>query len=167
MGIIATMARVSSPIFVGRGAELERLSDALALATDQRPATSLVGGDAGIGKTRLVSELVDELRHEDVCILQGHCTAAGSRDVPLGPFLDAVRDLRRCLGASHFDRLAGGRLADLRHLLPELGDPADGGSVTLSPARVQWSTAGLLRDAASTRPVLLVLEDVHWADRSS
>jgi hypothetical protein len=43
------MARVSSPIFVGRGAELERLADALALAADRRPATRLVGGDAGIG----------------------------------------------------------------------------------------------------------------------
>ena len=50
---------------------------------------------------------------------------------------------------------------------PSSGTRRTAESVSLSPARVQWSTAGLLRDAASTRPVLLVLEDVHWADRSS
>ena len=152
---------------VGREVPLAALRRLATSAASGEPGAALVIGEAGIGKTRLVTELVDELRHDDVCVLQGHCTAAGSRDVPLGPFLDALRDLRRGLGEPLFDRVAGGRLADLRQLLPELADPASGRAVTLSPAQVQWSTAGLLRDAASERPVLLVLEDVHWSDQSS
>ncbi len=63
--------------------------------------------------------------------------------------------------------MAGGRLPDVRRLLPELeAQPAEGPG-TLSPAQVQAATAGLLRDAARQQPLLLVLEDVHWSDESS
>jgi DNA-binding CsgD family transcriptional regulator/tetratricopeptide (TPR) repeat protein len=82
--------------------------------------------------------------------------------------LDAVRDLRRVLGAARFEQVAAGRLADLRRLLPELDGPRSAGApAALSAAQVQEATAGLLRDAAADQPLLLVLEDVHWSDQSS
>ena len=152
---------------VGREVQLTALQRLTTAAASGEPGAALVLGEAGIGKTRLVNELVDQLGRGDVCVLQGHCTAAGSRDVPLGPFLDAVRDLRRALGVGRFDRVAGGRLPDVRRLLPELEEQPVGGPVTLTPAQVQGATAGLLRDAALEQPLLLVLEDVHWSDESS
>ena len=154
---------------VGREVQLAALRRLATSAAGGEPGAALVLGEAGIGKTRLVTELVDELRHEDVCVLQGHCTAAGSRDVPLGPLLDAVRDLRRVPGRARFEQVAGGRLADVRRLLPELGGPPADGEIRdrSAPRTGAGATAGLLREAASTQPLLLVLEDVHWADQSS
>ena len=153
---------------VGREVQLATLRRLTTAAAGGEPGAAIVLGEAGIGKTRLVSELADELRHGEVCVLHGHCTAAGGRDVPLGPLLDAVRDLRRALGAERFEQVAAGRLADVRRLLPELsGPPPAGPPVVLSPAQVQEATAGLLREAAAGQPLLLVLEDVHWADQSS
>ena len=152
---------------VGREVPLAALRRVTVSAIGGEPGAALVLGEAGIGKTRLVNELVDRLDRGDVCVLRGHCTAAGSRDVPLGPFLDVIRDLRRALGSGRFDAVAGGRLPDIRRLLPELEEQPVGGTVTLSPAHIQGATAGLLREAALERPLLVVLEDLHWSDESS
>jgi DNA-binding CsgD family transcriptional regulator len=152
---------------VGREGQLALLRRLATTAARGEPGAAMVLGEAGIGKTRLLNELVDHLGRDDVCVLRGHCTAAGSRDVPLGPFRDAVRDLRRALGESRFDQVAGGRLTDVHRLLPELDSQPAEGPGKLSPAQVQAATAGLLRDAARQQPLLLVLEDVHWSDESS
>ena len=174
MGIIAPMARVSSPIFVGRSAELERLSDALALATNQRPATRLVGGDAGIGKTRLVNEFVAGARSSGAHVLIGDCLQLGETGLPYAPFVGALRPLLRSLKGDQIDELLGPGRAELSHLLPDLGSPAatkgrrdpspDAGA---AQARLFEIVFGLLRRLSDEAPVALVLEDLHWADSST
>ena len=174
MGIIAPMARVSSPIFVGRGAELERLSDALELATNQRPATRLVGGDAGIGKTRLVNEFVAGARSSGAHVLIGDCLQLGETGLPYAPFVGALRPLLRSLKGDQLDELLGPGRAELSHLLPDLGSPAAAkGRRDPSPdagvaqARLFEIVFGLLRRLSDEAPVALILEDLHWADSST
>lgn len=174
MGIIAPMARVSSPIFVGRGVELERLSDALDLAADQRPATRLVGGDAGIGKTRLVSKFVARARSSGAHILIGDCLQLGETGLPYAPFVGALRPVLRSLPPDRLDELIGPGRAELSHLLPDLGSqPASSGRHDRSPgsgaaqARLFEIVFGLLRRLSEEAPVALILEDLHWADSST
>ena len=168
------MARVSSPIFVGRGAELERLADALNLATNQRPATRLVGGDAGIGKTRLVNEFVAGARSSGAHVLIGDCLQLGETGLPYAPFVGALRPLLRSLKGDQLDELLGPGRAELSHLLPDLGSPAatkgrrdpspDAGA---AQARLFEIVFGLLRRLSDKAPVALILEDLHWADSST
>ena len=174
MGIIAPMARVSSPIFVGRGAELERLSDALELATKQRPATRLVGGDAGIGKTRLVNEFVAGARASGAHVLIGDCLQLGETGLPYARFVGALRPLLQSLPRVRLDELIGPGRAELSHLLPDLGSPpATSGRRDRSPgagaaqARLFEIVFGLLRRLSDEAPVALILEDLHWADSST
>ena len=168
------MARVSSPIFVGRSAELERLSDALELATNRRPATRLVGGDAGIGKTRLVGEFVAGARSAGAHILIGDCLQLGETGLPYAPFVGALRPLLQSLPPDRLDELIGPGRAELSHLLPDLGAPAaPAGRRDRSPgagaaqARLFEIVFGLLRRLSDEAPVALILEDLHWADSST
>lgn len=174
MGIIAPMARVSSPIFVGRGAELERLSDALALASDHRPATRLIGGDAGIGKTRLVGEFVAGARSTGAHVLIGDCLQLGDTGLPNAPFVGALRPLLRSLPREQLLELIGPGRAELSHLLPDLAapaapagrrDPSPGGGA--AQARLFEIVFGLLLRLSDEAPVALILEDLHWADSST
>ena len=174
MAIIASMARVSSPIFVGRGAELKRLSEALELATNHRPATRLVGGDAGIGKTRLVSEFVAGARASGAHVMIGDCLQLGETGLPYAPFVGALRPLIRSLPHERLDELIGPGASELSHLLPDLGSPpAPAGrrdrnpSAGVAQARMFEIVFGLLRRLADDQPVVLILEDLHWADSST
>ena len=174
MAIIASMARVSSPIFVGRGVELKRLADALELATDHRPATRLIGGDAGIGKTRLVGEFMAGARASGAHVLIGDCLQLGETGLPYAPFVGALRPLVRSLPRERLDELIGPGALELSHLLPDLGSPpAPAGrrdrnpSAGVAQARMFEIVFGLLRRLADEEPVALVLEDLHWADSST
>jgi ATP/maltotriose-dependent transcriptional regulator MalT len=176
MAIIAAMARVSSPIFVGRGPELERLCDALELATNHRPATRLVGGDAGIGKTRLVGEFVAGARASGAHVLIGDCLQLGETGLPYAPFVGALRPLIRSLPRERLDELIGPGGGELSHLLPDLGSPPaasgrrdgnPGGGPGAAQARLFEVVFGLLRRLSDDQPVALILEDLHWADSST
>ena len=174
MGIIVRMARVSSPIFVGRGAELERLCDALALATEHRPATRLVGGDAGIGKTRLIGEFMVQARSSGAHVLVGDCLQAGESGLPYAPFVGALRPLVRSLPRERLDELIGPGRAELSHLLPDLDSSAartgrrDGRpGAGPTQARVFEVVFSVLRRLSDEAPVVLILEDLHWADSST
>jgi DNA-binding CsgD family transcriptional regulator/tetratricopeptide (TPR) repeat protein len=174
MGIIAAMARVSSPVFVGRTTELDRLSQALERASDGRPSTRLVAGEAGIGKTRLVAEFVEQARARDAQVLIGDCLQLGETGLPYAPFVGALRQLLRSLPSDRLDELIGAGRAELAHLLPDLGPAApfpeaSGGTTnaTAAQARLFEVVLGVLRRLADERTVVLVLEDLHWADSST
>jgi DNA-binding CsgD family transcriptional regulator len=173
MAIIEPMPSVSSPVFVGREAELAWLDHAFELAATHGPATRLIGGEAGIGKTRLVTEFVERLRARDAEILSGDCLQLGDTGLPYAPFVAALRPLLRSLPRERLDALIGPGRDALAHLLPDLGGrdapsaPDASFASTARQARLFEVVFGVLRRLADQRPVVLVLEDLHWADSST
>ncbi len=163
--VVAT--RVCSSTFVGRSAELAELEAALADAADGQPWMAFVAGDSGVGKTRLLSELAQRARASGARVLSGDCVELGEGELPYAPLVGALRALAR----SHdpvLDELPAAVRAELSTLLPELGDggaaqPADGASQGRLFEALLWLLDRLGQDA----PVLLAVEDLHWADRAS
>ena len=173
MGMIADMARVSSPTFVGRRAQLQGLHAALAVASRRMPTVCLVAGDAGIGKSRLMAEFTEQARSAGAHVLSGDCLQLGDTGLPYAPFVGALRPLLRSLPRERLDELIGAGRADLSHLLPDLGyDPipsrsAGPTSQAADQARLFEVVLGLLRRLSEDAPVVLVLEDLHWSDPST
>ncbi|MEV6105062.1 AAA family ATPase [Streptomyces sp. NPDC051940] len=154
-----------SPLFAGRVAELEVIRAAFARAGAGEPGVVLVAGDAGAGKSRLVREFAARARSGGAVVAVGACLDQGAEALPFAPFAGALRALRGAMG-SRAGEAAGGADGALARLLPELGNPADGD--TPEPGdrtRLFEAAVRLLARAAADRDVVLVLEDLHWADR--
>ncbi|WP_302893399.1 helix-turn-helix transcriptional regulator [Actinomadura luzonensis] len=141
-------------LLVGRAAELSRLVRVLRSATEGTAGVALVGGDAGIGKTRLISELVEQARERGFHVLVGQCAELGDA-LPYLPLADALR------GAEPRVREAAAAHPLLGQLLPGTESAPSTG---LTQQRLFGSLLGLLADV---QPVLFVIEDLHWADRST
>src|SRR5579863_8190192 len=146
---------------VGRDTELARLRGLLDDAAAGRAVTVLVGGDAGVGKSRLVAEVITVAGNSGFTVLGGQCAEIGD-SVPYLPFADAFRTAPPDVARVVKDRPV------LARLLPDGGAPADETDVS-SMARQQMFGAvlGAMTELAAAQPVLLVLEDLHWADTST
>jgi DNA-binding NarL/FixJ family response regulator len=153
---------------VGRDGELRRLLGLLDDAAAGRPAHALVSGDAGVGKTRLVAELATRAADRGFMVLSGRCAELGD-SVPYLPLADALRDGTTGPAAAGplLDALASRPV--LGRLLPDRGtSPGDGGDLAgLAQQQLFGAVLGMLAELAAARPVLLILEDLHWADRST
>jgi predicted ATPase len=159
---------VVSPVIVGRADQLSALEAALAQARHGRPVAVLVGGEAGIGKSRLVSEFAERARRDGGRVLTGGCLELGADGLPFAPFSSVLRELVRDLGADGVAALLpGGSARELARLLPEFGEPS--GSVDADTARVRLfeQLLILVERLAERGPLVLVVEDAHWADRST
>ncbi|MGH3243377.1 MAG: helix-turn-helix transcriptional regulator [Spirillospora sp.] len=154
-------------VFVGRDAELAALCEAYARARGGSPATVLLGGEAGVGKTRLIAEFAAPLTGE-AWLLLGDCPQVGEKGLAFAPFTAMLRHLRRKIGADDFLRLLPrGEPGELGSLLPLLGRPAGDGDPALRLARLFEEILTLFENLAEDRPLVIVAEDVHWSDRSS
>ncbi|MBO2460563.1 ATP-binding protein [Actinomadura violacea] len=153
-------------VLVARTAELAALSDAYARACEAGPVTVLVGGEAGIGKSRLVAEFAARLPSR-TRVVRGDCLEAAG-GFAYAPFIAAMRALVRDLGAERAAALlpGGGRLG-LAHWLPVLGAAPDDPDPVYGRARLFEDVLTLVEGAARERPLAVVLEDLHWADPSS
>ncbi|MGN3959794.1 AAA family ATPase [Streptomyces sp. WAC8370] len=167
--------RSVSPVFVGRTGELDTLNDALAraaggAAAGGEPQALLLGGEAGVGKTRLVEEFAAAAHRRGAVVALGGCVEIGADGLPFAPFSTALRALRRHL-PEELAAAAAGQEEELARLLPELaeGAPVTGGGRhdEESMARLFELTARLLERVAARHTVVLVLEDLHWADAST
>jgi DNA-binding NarL/FixJ family response regulator len=162
------MRRVSSPTFVGRAAQLATFDQALARAAQGEPAALLVAGESGVGKSRLVAEFGARARAAGASVLTGDCVELGEGELPYAPIVGALRDLQRELGAETLGELAGAGRAELGRLLPEAangsGAAADEG---FAQARLFETLLALFGRLGEEQPLVLVIEDLHWADRST
>jgi DNA-binding SARP family transcriptional activator len=153
--------------FVGRAAELEALDAAFREAEAGRGSTILLGGAAGIGKTRLIRELSGTAEGRGATLLEGRCIQLIGSGLPYLPVVDALRPL---CGAPQLTEL----VPDLREL-PRLvaglvdGAPPPSEEETRAASRVRlFSEVLAVVDRLSTDDVVvLVLEDLHWADEST
>lgn len=155
-----------SPEFVGRGPELAALAEMLSDADGGRPQAILVGGEAGVGKTRLVEEFIVRARAAGAMVAVGFCVEAGADALPFAPFSMVLRSLQR----QHPEALAAaahGQEDELARILPELGRPAERAYGEDGTARLFELTARLLERVAAERTVVLVVEDLHRADAST
>src|SRR5918999_1146505 len=159
-------ARVASSRLIGRSAELAELEAALADAADWRPSLAFVAGDSGVGKTRLLAELERRARDAGTLVLAGDSVAlGGDSELPYLPLVAALRPLARAGDPA--------LTAPLREALSPLLPAAAAGPDTLPAAgegpqaRMFEGVLSLLDALGQERPVLLVIEDLHWADRST
>lgn len=168
-GMLADVeSRVLSPLLIGRSAQLSALETALAAAARGRPSAVVVGGEAGVGKTRLVTEFAQRSRGTGARVLIGGCVELGADGLPFAPFAAALRDLVRQIGvAAVAELLPGGATRELARLLPEFGEPAGPDGAGEARARLFEQLLTLLERLAEAGPVVLIVEDMHWADQSS
>ncbi|MGW2049185.1 helix-turn-helix transcriptional regulator [Streptomyces sp. NPDC001858] len=158
--------RSVSPVFVGRADELDTLSDALSRAAAGEPQALLIGGEAGVGKTRLVEEFATAAHRRNAVVALGGCVEIGADGLPFAPFSTALRALHRAL-PDEVAAAAAGQQEELARLLPELGRSGAGRHNEEGMARLFELTARLLERVAADRTVVLALEDLHWADAST
>ena len=160
--------RASSPVLVGRSGQLAALDAALAAARDGSPSAVLVGGEAGVGKSRLVTEFAEHSRGTGAQVLTGGCLELGTDGLPFAPFTAVLRELVRERGADGIAGLLPGHATrELARLLPEFGEPATAADAGEARARLFEQVLTLLEQLADEAPVVLVIEDAHWADRST
>jgi predicted ATPase len=159
---------VSSPVLVGRSGQLSALDAALAETGRGSPSAVMVGGEAGVGKSRLLIEFAERSRGTGVQVLIGGCLELGADGLPFAPFTSVLRELVRDLGAAGVaELLPGGATRELARLLPEFGEPAGADAAGAARARLFEQVLILLERLAEAGPVVLVIEDLHWADRST
>ncbi len=170
--LFAMAGTVATSRFVGRTAELGRLEAAFAYASGGEPVTLCVGGEAGVGKTRLVTRFAGQVRASGGQVLLGGCIELGEGSLPYAPLVEALRGLGRGLEPAALDELVGPGRPLLARLLPELGQGEESTSAGLAvgssaQTRLFEALLALLERLADRSPTMLVVEDLHWADRST
>jgi class 3 adenylate cyclase len=162
------LQRALSPILVGRQEELSELEDALLSANRGDGRFVLLAGDAGIGKTRLATELCRRARRLGCDVLWGSCSEV-ELPLPYLPFVEAIGNRIGEEDTAVLRRDLGPMVAELAQLFPQLGErpTATTGELAQTKLRLFESVVALLELWARNRTLLLVLEDVHWADSST
>jgi DNA-binding CsgD family transcriptional regulator/tetratricopeptide (TPR) repeat protein len=158
----------SNSPFVGREAELEKLRTLMPRSAGEGRRVALLAGEPGAGKSRLVREFAAQAAAEGALVLYGACDAAVR--TPYGPFVEALDRLVRAMEVAELRDALGAGGGELTRLLPDLPDlvgelpePVQADPDT-ERHRLHTAVADLLANAGRSRPVVLVLEDGHWAD---
>ncbi|MCW2941994.1 MAG: ATPase-like protein [Actinomycetia bacterium] len=161
----AILGHVPHDVLVGRVEELNTLTAALDRAAAGSAGVVLVGGDAGVGKTRLVRELETTAARRGFTVLRGQCSELGE-SMPYLPLTDALWTASRDPEAGPALHAALAARPALGRLLPD-GEQGPPGEAELAQQQLFGAVLGLLGELAAARPVLCVLEDLHWADDST
>jgi DNA-binding CsgD family transcriptional regulator/tetratricopeptide (TPR) repeat protein len=158
-------ARVSSPVLVGRQRERQHLRRALERAASGELLLVTIGGDPGLGKTRLVLDMAGTAAGLGFRVLTGGCLDVGDGTLPFGPIVEALRPLGTEADEEWRAQILGGNPA-LATLFPGLGPVQDAHGAT-GEGQVIEMLRGILDRLAGCQPVLLVVEDAHWADTAT
>ncbi|MDP9294806.1 MAG: AAA family ATPase, partial [Actinomycetota bacterium] len=167
-------ARMTSSRLIGRVAELAELEAALRDAAGGQPSLAFVAGESGVGKSRMVAEFASRTKEAGGRVEIGECVELGDEELPYAPIVSVLRSLAR-EGDSVLDELPPGARAELATLLPELGagtwpagpEQLRANETTLGQPRLFEALLTLLEHLGREQPLALVLEDIHWADRST
>lgn len=163
---------LEAPAFVGREVEVARLDGALSEVMEGRGRLVLMGGEAGIGKTRLTDEFAARARTAGAAVLWGRCWEAGGAP-PFWPWVECLRTYAESHDPEELRADLGERGPEIAQMVPEIrrivGDAAEPGAGDPEAARFRLfdAVAGLLRNAGSRAPLVVVLEDLHSADEPS
>ncbi|HKZ12636.1 MAG TPA: AAA family ATPase [Solirubrobacterales bacterium] len=168
LGLPGPLRSTSAYPLAGRAAEIEKLGALLPRAEGEGRRVALIAGEPGVGKSRLVREFAAGAAESGAFVLYGACDAAGG--APYGPFVEALdrlvhltepEELRAAIGPSgELSRL----LPELPALLGELPEPIAADPDT-ERHRLHLAVAEMLANLGLHQPILLVIEDAHWADR--
>ncbi len=158
-------SRVSSPVLIGRQRQLDALRAAVAGLDGDRRRVVLVHGEAGIGKTRLLDELArsverDPVGERPVRFLRGACLDLGDGELPYAPILDILDEL-----ANAAEVPAEG--ATTRQLRDQLSGSGDADRISSGRGRIFVDIRDQLVAASGGSDVVVVVDDLHWADRST
>ena len=158
---------------VGRGTELERVRDLVARAKRGEGALVMFSGEAGVGKTRMILEAERIAQDSNFTVLRGHCSNTDFAP-PYEPALEQIGQMARTLGPELMRRAMGDNATELAKLMPELRQQyADIPPYpTLPPEQerrylLHGMAEFVARGARTGRPLLLIYEDLQWADEST
>ncbi|MBA2571533.1 MAG: AAA family ATPase, partial [Gemmatimonadetes bacterium] len=161
---------VAFPTLIGRQPELRTLFAALDAAEAKQGSTLFLVGEGGVGKTRLAATISDEAARRGWRVATGRAYPTES-GVPYAPFADALLPLLRALNPAEAAVLSRGDAGDLASLFPVLAAPAgpyrESGDPAELKTRLLWNLTQFASRIASRRPLLLVLDNLQWADPSS
>src|SRR4051812_20246598 len=161
--------RYTCPVLIGRQRELDALDRLVRHVSNGEGQTVLIAGEAGVGKSRLLSELATRAGQKGWLVLLGHCYPPDVT-LPYAPVLDALRIYFYSMAEEEIAARAGPYAPELMKLLPELAYilPGVQPSVPVEPQaeqrRLFEAIYSFLASLSSEHPVLLALEDLHWAD---
>jgi len=159
---MAGVARLGSGLpLIGRRQELAALEAALRRAYAGRAGAVLISGDAGVGKSRLLTELIELARRAGHVVLSGGCLDAADAALPYLPFVEALQQLSQLQ-----PELVDNHPA-LARLLPDTHKPDTTHDRNLGQLQLFDALHSAIRELATEHTVLLAIEDLHWADRSS
>jgi DNA-binding CsgD family transcriptional regulator len=149
--------------FVGREHEIELLLGAVDRAASGDPRAVIIGGDAGVGKSRLLDRVAALATDRGATVVVGHCIDFGGTSLPYLPVIEALTDLRR--RSDGVDRALAERPALARVLDGGVGEEVDDATARLQ--LFDGVAAAITGSASADRPLVVVLEDIHWADPST
>ncbi len=160
---------VVSPRLIGRDEELSTLLAALHAARQGQPTLVLLSGEAGIGKTRLLDEFLARAQSAGCRTLSGACLDIAAGDLPFLPFRRMLRTLRAEIGDDGLQELLGASAPDIALLLPSAVEGAHpvANAAGDSPVHIFELVLQLVDRLASKQPLVVSVEDAHWADRST
>jgi DNA-binding CsgD family transcriptional regulator/tetratricopeptide (TPR) repeat protein len=158
------MASTSTAVMIGRDAELAELIDDFAATAESGPHITVVGGEAGIGKTRLLDEFRDSLGDTAV-VVRGQCVEFGTVGLPYVPLAGVLRGLAAAFGPEAVVGASGATSPSLRAMI-EGAPPADRDERT-GIDRLDEVVTTLLERLSTERPLVVVIEDLHWADAAT
>ena len=164
------ITRAVCRILVGREEELSTLEDALLSACRGEGSVVVLAGDAGIGKSRLCAELAERAERIGATVLEGSCSEADIA-LPYLPFLEAIGNYLSTSASANVRERLGVHVRELSKVFPQLAEvasPAANDAETPDGRlRLFEAILALLALAAEERGLLLIVEDLHWADAST
>lgn len=168
----AAVHQLPSLPLIHRAGELAALTAALERAESGRGATVFISGEGGVGKTRLASALAEQAAKRGWTVVSGRAYPVET-GVPYAPFSDALLPLLRGLDAAQLSLLTRGGISELVQVFPALGAELDRapsntrGEPAELKARLLWNVSQLLVRLAARKPLLVLLDNLQWADASS